>query len=180
MSSGTTVNDALVSGLNDPRSLIYDGNGNLYVANFGNGKIGKYTTSGETVNASLISGLNNPAALALDGNGHLYVASFGSGTVGAYTIAGATVIPALITLPGKIDGLAVVPVPPAPKLNIVQAEATFVLIWPTNQIGYALQASPSLQPPAWTTVSNSVVAVGTNNTVTVAATPGATLFRLQK
>ena len=49
--------------------LVVDGQGNLYVANYAAGTVGKYTTSGSTVNSSLISGLNGPSGLALDGKG---------------------------------------------------------------------------------------------------------------
>jgi hypothetical protein len=54
--SGTTVNAALISGLDRPTGLATDGT-NLFVANksngaAGTGTIGKYATSGATVNRS--------------------------------------------------------------------------------------------------------------------------------
>jgi hypothetical protein len=62
--SGTTVNSALISGLNFPEGIALSG-GNLFVANRGNGTIGEYTTSGATVNSALVSGLNSPTDIAV-------------------------------------------------------------------------------------------------------------------
>jgi len=40
--------------------------GQIYVANYGSGTIGEYTTAGATVNASLVSGLNEPEYLDVE------------------------------------------------------------------------------------------------------------------
>ena len=47
---------------------------NLFVANYGSGTIGEYTTSGATVNAALVSGLNEPFGIAVSGS-NLFVAN---------------------------------------------------------------------------------------------------------
>ena len=67
----------------------------LFVANYGNGTIGEYTTSGATVNASLVSGLNT--------RGHCRVwigpvcRELARGTIGEYTTSGADVNASLVS-----------------------------------------------------------------------------------
>jgi hypothetical protein len=110
------VNASLISGLSAPISVTCDGNGHLYVANFGSGTIGEYTTSGAVINASLISGLNRPRFIQLDGNGDLFVVSDDinnsyNGTIGEYSTSGATINASLITgLPG-LNGIVIAPEP---------------------------------------------------------------------
>jgi hypothetical protein len=53
------VNADLISGLNNPAGIAVVGSG-LFVANFGDGTVGEYTTSGAAVNADLISRLSEP------------------------------------------------------------------------------------------------------------------------
>ena len=77
--------------------LVGTVHGQLFVANYGSGTIGEYTTSGATINSSLVSGLSSPEGLAYDGHGHLFVVNTGnSGFVGEYSTAGATVNSRLI------------------------------------------------------------------------------------
>ena len=80
--------------------------GNIFVANWGNGTIGEYTTTGATVNAALVSGLNNPWGLAVSG-GNIFVANWGNGTIGEYTTTGATVNALLVSGLNKPTGIAV-------------------------------------------------------------------------
>jgi len=79
--------------------------GQIYVANYGSGTIGEYTTAGATVNASLVSGLNG-LGLAVSG-GDLFVANWDyNSTIGEYTTAGATVNASLVSglsLPAFLD-----------------------------------------------------------------------------
>lgn len=60
-SSGTLLNENLITGLNFPFTTALDAAGNLYVGEYnnGNGKVGKYTTSGTPINQSLITGLTS-------------------------------------------------------------------------------------------------------------------------
>src|ERR1039457_4936452 len=93
--SGTTVNSALISGLNSPTGIAVSGV-DLFVANQSTGTIGEYTTLGTTVNSTLISGLNTPECIAVSG-GTLFVTNASAGTIGEYTTLGTTVNSALIT-----------------------------------------------------------------------------------
>ena len=79
--------------------------GQIYVANYGSGTIGEYTTAGATVNASLVSGLNG-LGLAVSG-GDLFVANVNAGTIGEYTTAGTTVNAALVSGLDSPFGIAV-------------------------------------------------------------------------
>ena len=103
---GTTVNAALVSGLNVAEGLAMSGS-NLYVTNYGSGTIGKYTTAGATVNAAFVSGLSNPFGLAVSG-GNLFVTNEGNGTIGEYNATtGAVVNASLVSGLGRAYGILV-------------------------------------------------------------------------
>jgi autotransporter-associated beta strand protein len=79
----------------------------LFVTNFGNGKIGAYTTSGDVVNASLVSGLSHPVGIAVSGS-NIYVTEKFNGTIGAYnTTSGAVVNANLVSGLNNPSGIAV-------------------------------------------------------------------------
>lgn len=63
--------------LNNPRGLLFDDLGDLYVSNFGtgtgDGTVRRYPAAGG-VPVTMASGLNGPTGLALDANGVLYAA----------------------------------------------------------------------------------------------------------
>lgn len=70
----------LNSGFTNPKGLVFDGNGHLYIADPGKGAIIVMTvpyTSGGTY----ISGLNSPTGVAFDKSGNLYVSEAGSGDI---------------------------------------------------------------------------------------------------
>jgi hypothetical protein len=134
-----------------------DGSGNLYVANYYAGTIGKYTTTGSTLNASLVTGLRYPLALALDQNGHLFVGNCGTnnnayyagrGTVGEYTTAGEAVNASLIA--GLTQPMALVAVSmavPPPSASLLKAvKPTFSNLF--VGINYQLQLSGNMS--TWT------------------------------
>lgn len=70
----------------------------------------------------------------------------------------------------------------APTITIVaNGNGTVTMSWPTAATGYNLEGTPSLTTPiTWNPVTNSVIIVGTNNTVTVNANSGNQFFRLKK
>ena len=79
----------------------------LFVTNFGNGKIGAYTTSGAVVNASLVSGLSQPVGIAVSGS-NIYVTEKFNGTIGSYnTTSGAVVNANLVSGLNNPFGIAV-------------------------------------------------------------------------
>ena len=99
--TGSVINPTLISGLISPWAIALDGNGYLFVANYG-GSIGKYTTSGDVVNAALVPRLRGAIGIALDGKGNLFVSEYGSspdwiGNLSEYTTSGATVNAALVS-----------------------------------------------------------------------------------
>jgi hypothetical protein len=76
----------------------------IFVANFGDGTIGKYSTSGEPLAPELISGLISPGGIAALGE-HLFLTSFampnnGAGLVSKYTTSGEVIDRTLIRLFG--------------------------------------------------------------------------------
>jgi len=68
------------TGLTNPKGLVFDGNGHLYVADPGKNAILQFTVP-DAVGITYISGLNSPTGVALDGAGNLYVSEAGSGDI---------------------------------------------------------------------------------------------------
>ncbi len=78
-----------IEGLQAPVGLIYDQQGNLYVAEWGAGRVTKFTPQGER--STLTEAISAPSGLALDGAGTLYIASYGDGGVYALKPGGTPV-----------------------------------------------------------------------------------------
>lgn len=92
---GTTVNNALIAGLNHPEGIAVSGN-HLFVVSTFDHTIGEYNLDGTQVNPMLVSDLDFPMGLAVSGN-NLFVSEFDLNTVGEYTTSGATVNVALVS-----------------------------------------------------------------------------------
>ena len=89
---------SLTSGLNNNAGITFDKDHNLYVSNFGNNKIVRFTYSSGTLSltSSIYAdvGLNNPESIAIDSNGNLFVPNRTDNTIkefpfngGVYTFA---------------------------------------------------------------------------------------------
>jgi hypothetical protein len=72
----------------------------------------------------------------------------------------------------------IAPVAPSPSLSIAPSAADVLLSWPSNYIGFTLQASPSVAPPVlWTNVSTGTV-VNDRYVVTNSASAATLFYRL--
>jgi CSLREA domain-containing protein len=80
---------ATLTGLSFPQALAFDAQGNLFVANSGNGTVSVFAPGGTTPTRTL-TGLNLPQALAFDARGNLFVTNAGSGTVSVFAPGGTT------------------------------------------------------------------------------------------
>ena len=65
----------ITQGVNLPVALVFDGSGNLYVANEENNTVTVYAPGSRSVLRTVSQGLNGPNSLALDASGNLYVAN---------------------------------------------------------------------------------------------------------
>lgn len=104
--------------LNQPQSIVLDGQGNLYIADSGNNRVRRVSVSGiiTTIAGNGLSGYSgdgspavnaeiaNPAGLAFDFNGNLYIADNANDAIRQITTEGLIATAALITAP---SGLAV-------------------------------------------------------------------------
>lgn len=61
-------------GLDEPRGILFDSAGNLYVSDYGNGAVYKYAPP-YTTQTTLISGITTPAGMIFDAQGNLDIAS---------------------------------------------------------------------------------------------------------
>lgn len=78
-----------------------------------------------------------------------------------------------------ITEMIVTEIPPALGLNLTNG--LFQLTWPTNEIGYALQAATNLNAGAtWSGVSNAVTVINQQFTVTVTNKFASQFFRLAR
>jgi len=69
-----SVSTLISTGLNAPRGLAVDGQGNVYIADSLNNAIKEWNASTGQVNALVSSGLDSPAGVAVDGYGNVYIA----------------------------------------------------------------------------------------------------------
>jgi sugar lactone lactonase YvrE len=67
-------------GLSNPKGLVFDGRGHLFVADAGRNAIVVFTIP-DGLGSTYVSGLNSPVGLAFDTAGNLYVAEAASGNV---------------------------------------------------------------------------------------------------
>jgi uncharacterized repeat protein (TIGR03803 family) len=68
---------------------------------------------------------------------------------------------------------------PGPQLAIARSGTSAVLTWSTNDIGYTLESTPALGPPAvWNTVSSPPIIVNSLNTVSNPISGSAKFYRL--
>ena len=70
---------SFVTGFSNPKGLVFDGNGRLYVADPGKAAVLVFTIDG--VGSTYLSALNGPTGLAIDSTGNLYVSESGSGNI---------------------------------------------------------------------------------------------------
>jgi len=87
--------NTLTNGINNPRSLVFDSLGHLWVANYRT--VEEFSSTG-TLLQTLSNGINNPSALVFDNQGHLWVAGYQ--TVQEFSMSGAL----LQTLSNGIHG----------------------------------------------------------------------------
>ena len=74
--------------LSTPRGMTFDASGNLFVSNFGNHTIAKFTSDGTGSTFLTTIGLPGPNDVAFDAVGNLYVACNGNRTIQKYNSAG--------------------------------------------------------------------------------------------
>jgi hypothetical protein len=101
--TGAAINEALITGLNDPLSIAIYGS-DLFIVNGTTGVIGEYdATTGAPINPSLITDPYHPFGIAVS-DGNIFVTQFGDEQTGAgvysigeYSTSGGAVNPLLIT-----------------------------------------------------------------------------------
>jgi uncharacterized repeat protein (TIGR03803 family) len=88
------------------------------------------------------------------------------------------------TLEGGVSGNGVVfsfTLPMPPQLSIIRSGTNVILTWPTNAVGFTLQSTTNLAPPAaWTGVSPAPVVANTNNSVTNNISGAQKFYRLSQ
>ena len=116
--SGYANGTGAVVRFNNPAGVVYDGNGNLYVTDYGNNAIRKIviatgavttlagsTTVGFADNTGVAARFNSPSGVAYDGNANLYIADKGNNAIRKIVIAtGAVTTLAGSSTSGYADG----------------------------------------------------------------------------
>jgi hypothetical protein len=75
---------------------------------------------------------------------------------------------------GRLAGPA-----PGPLLFVQLVDPqSIVLSWSIQERGYSLEASPALEPPVWTPITNSIVETNNLQTVTLPAPGSPQFYRL--
>ena len=72
------------------QQMAFDDNGNLFLADSGNGCVDKFTPNGVgTVFADYLKGINAPSGLAIDGHGNIFVSNSGANNIEEFSPSGA-------------------------------------------------------------------------------------------
>jgi len=113
---GYNEGNALSAEFYGPNGIVVDGQGNVYVADFGNNVIRKITAAGVVSTfagngtAGFVNGtgtsseFNNPAGIAIDASGNIYVADHGNNVIRKITSAGVVTTLAGFKTGGYING----------------------------------------------------------------------------
>jgi hypothetical protein len=79
-----------------------------------------------------------------------------------------------------LDLIQVISPQPPPRLRVTLAGSAALLSWPASTVGFTLQSQPTLSNTNWVDVTNAVVVVGSNNTVTDSLSNSNKFFRMNK
>ena len=77
---GAGAPGTFTAGLSNPKGLVFDGNGHLFVAQASNGTLVRFNTP-DASGITVLSNLSSPVGLAFDANGNLFVGESGNGNV---------------------------------------------------------------------------------------------------
>ena len=123
------------------------------------------------------------SSFTIDGGG-------GTSSGGNYTLSGTIGQPDAGALAGgsyKLVGgfwndVVAVPIPGGPTLTILRSGANVLSAWPSSATGFVLEVTDSLStsPIAWSTVAQTPVPAGDNQTVTVSLAAQAKFYRLRR
>lgn len=69
------------SGFNAPTGIVFDKNGQVFVSEWGAGRV---TTIKDGQKSIILDGISSPAGLAFDNDGNLYIAGYGDGNIYAW------------------------------------------------------------------------------------------------
>jgi sugar lactone lactonase YvrE len=75
-----TTASTFATGLSNPKGIVFDGNGRMYVADAGRGAVIAFALPSGT-GATYVSGLSSPVGLAFDLTGNLYVGESATGNI---------------------------------------------------------------------------------------------------
>lgn len=102
-----SVNALLTSGLNDPRDVAVDSQGNVYIADTGDDAI-KQLAPGATAPVTIVgAGLNGPSGVAVDKLGNVYIADSGNNVVKEWNAANPLAVNVVVTGLNNPAGVAV-------------------------------------------------------------------------
>ena len=80
--SYATVTPLYVTGLKDPRGICFDSSGNnLYITNYGNNTIAKFSIGSNVRTDNYVTGLSGPVGICIDASYNLYIANSLSNSV---------------------------------------------------------------------------------------------------
>jgi len=138
-----TVTALVNSGLSQPNGVAVDGAGNVYISDFNNNAVYKWTPTNNTM-TSLFSGMFQPDGLAVDSTGNVYVAVYGSGIVQKWTATNNTVT----TLFGGLDHPEAVAVDGAGNLYVADSYNNAIKKWTVANNTVTTLVSSGLSMPA--------------------------------
>jgi sugar lactone lactonase YvrE len=163
---GTADGVGSAARFNQPRGLVVDSAGNIYVADTWNSTVRKITSAGEVTTIGGVPGLTGasdgignsamfslPYGIAVDKTGCLYLADSSNNRISKGT--------------------------PGTALSLRCSGSDILVLWPSAATGMSLQQNSDLgKPDGWHTCGFNVNDDGTNKSITVSSPTDTLFFRL--
>ena len=81
------VTTLVSTGLSFPDAVAVDGTGNVYIADYNNNAIRKWSAATQSVTTLVESGLSKPTGVGVDGAGNIYIADFNNNAIKKWSAA---------------------------------------------------------------------------------------------
>jgi sugar lactone lactonase YvrE len=187
---GSTDGTGAAAQFNQPAGIATDGNGNIYVAEYGSGTIRKVTPAGVVTTLAGKAGsqgsadgtgsaaqFDAPSGVAVDASGNVFVADEKNNTIRKITPAGVvTTLGGTPLVPGNTNGTGAAALFNQPFDVVVDGSGNIYVADASNDL--IRKGSFSSAPQVQTQPSDQYVSAGGSATFTVAAT-GATALSYQ-
>ena len=174
-------------GLPDTRAFVFGPDANLYVASWSSNAVFRFNgTNGQFMSYFITpgsGGLSQPGGLAFGPDGNLYVSSTATHRILRFDARSGGSLGVFATSADMHYPTTLVFIPPAPRLQVKRMGTNVQISWPgvNSPQNWSLLTQRNGSPTgAWSPVTNSPVAIGTNWAVTDRCAGLCSFYRLDQ